>query len=187
MDNKKIALLIIDMQNDFAGPDNHAYKVIPQVKKLLDFCREIKLPIFHIYREYRADGSDIERFRLKDFLHKKKICVPGTFGAEIVKELKPLDNEYKIVKNRFSAFMNTELDFILRRLGITHIVISGTQYPNCIRTTAFDGVCYDYDVTVITDATSAETEDIKQANIIDMENIGINCITLEKFIANFNL
>ncbi len=178
---EKTALLIIDMQNDFAGPENHAHKVIPKVKELLNFCRSKNFPIFHIYREYRADGSDIELFRLQNFMNKRKICVPKTYGAEIVKELTPLEGEYKIVKNRFSAFMNTELDFILRRLNIKHIVISGTQYPNCIRTTAFDGVCYDYKVTVITDATSAETEEIKQANIIDMKNIGINCITLEEF------
>ena len=172
------------MQNDFAGPGCHANKVIPNVKKLLEFFRAKKLSIFHIYREYRADASDIELFRLDRFVNEKKICVPGTFGAEIVGELKPLENEYRIVKNRFSAFMNTELDFILRRLNINHIVISGTQYPNCIRTTAFDGVCYDYKVTVVTDATSAETEEIKQANIIDMKNIGISCISLEDIMNN---
>lgn len=179
---EKSALLIIDMQNDFAPPGSHAYKVIPKIKELLEFFRKKKQTIFHIYREYRADGSDIESFRLNDFLNKNKICVPGTKGAEIVKELAPHEKEYKIMKNRFSAFMNTELDFILRRLVVNHIVISGTQYPNCIRTTAFDGICYDYKVTVITDATSAATEEIKKANIIDMENVGINCVTLNEFI-----
>jgi nicotinamidase-related amidase len=183
----KTALLIIDMQNDFAGTGNHANKIIPKVKEVLNFFRDNKLPVFHIYREYRADGSDIEMFRLKNFLNNSKICVPDTFGSEIVEELKPLKNEYKIMKNRFSAFMNTELDLILRRLYIKNIVITGTQYPNCIRATAFDGICYDYNVTVITDATSAETIKIAEANILDMQNIGINCITFKKFLQLNNL
>ncbi len=181
MENKT-ALLIIDMQNDFAPKGSHAYKVIPQIKKLLNRFRKNNLPVFHIYREYRYDGSDIEPFRLDNFLNKKRICVPGTYGAEITDELQPLDNEYKIMKNRFSAFMNTELDLILRRLKIENIIISGTQYPNCIRATAFDGICYDYKVTVITDATSAETREIAEANILDMKNVGITCITLDEFL-----
>ncbi len=187
---KKFALLIIDMQNDFVLPDAPvcvagAYSTIPTIKKLLDFFREKNLPVFHIYREYRADGSDIENVRLNDFLNNRKYAVPGTKGAEIVDELKPLQGEYRIVKPRFSAFMNTELDFILRRLNITDIVVSGTQYPNCIRTTVFDGISYNYNVTVVTDATSAATKEIAEANIKDMINVGVTCITFKEFLETF--
>ncbi len=106
----------------------------------------------------------------------EKYAVPNTIGCEIVKELTPLKNEYRIIKNRFSGFMNTELDLMLRRLQIVNIIITGTQFPNCIRATAFDATALGYDVTVITDATSAATEEIAISNIIDLENIGINCI-----------
>lgn len=184
---EKTALLIIDMQNDFVlegapAQVKGALATIPVIKNLLNFFRKKNLPIFHIYREYRADGSDIEIVRYNDFMHNRKYCIPGTLGAEIIDELKPLKGEYKILKNRFSAFMHTELDFILRRLGIINIVICGTQYPNCIRCTAFDAISYGYNTTVITDATSAQTKEIALNNIIDMKNIGIECITFEKFI-----
>ena len=187
---EKSALLIIDMQNDFVLPGAPAcvagaYSTIPSIKRLLDCFREKKLPVFHVYREYRSDGSDIENVRLNEFLTEKKYVVPGTKGAEIVEELKPLENEYRIVKQRFSAFMNTELDFMLRRLGISKIVVCGTQYPNCIRATVYDGISYNYNVTVVTDATSAATPEIAEANITDMKNIGVNCITLEEFLKNF--
>lgn len=61
------------------------------------------------------------------------ICVPGTKGAEIVDELTPLPNETILRKLRFSAFFQTELDMILRRLKIDTLLIAGTQYPNCVR------------------------------------------------------
>ncbi len=183
---KKIALIIIDMQNDFILPGSPAYvknaeKTITKIKEVLQFFREKNLPIFHIIREYFKDGSNVENFRVKDFKNGKSYVVKGTKGAEIVKELKPIDNEYVIVKPRFSAFMKTELDFILRRLNVETLVVCGTQYPNCIRTTVFDAVSYDYNVILLIDATSAQTEEIANANITDIKNIGVNCLTVNEF------
>jgi len=185
--HKKTALIIVDMQNDFVLPNapqciKGAVSVIPNIQKVLHTFREKSLPVFHVYREYRADGSDIEKTRLDDFLNGEKYCVPRTKGCEIIDELFPREEEYRIVKNRFSGFMNTELDFILRRLEVESIVICGIQYPNCIRATVFDGVALGYDVTLITDATAAQTEKIAQANIVDIKNIGVECISTELLI-----
>jgi len=184
---KKIALIMIDMQNDFVLPNapqciDGAVAIIPNLQKVLDTFRDKLLPIFHVYREYRENGSDIEKIRLDDFLEEERYCVPHTKGCEIVEELSPIEGEYKIVKNRFSAFMNTELDFILRRLEIERIVVCGIQYPNCIRATVFDGIALGYDVTLITDSTAAQTDEIAQANIVDIRNIGVECMITESFI-----
>jgi nicotinamidase-related amidase len=183
------ALLIVDMQNDFVLPDSPfhvagAMATVPTIIKLLNSYREHSLPIFHIVREYRADGSDIEHFRYPGFMEGQTYAIPGTNGCDIVDELKPLPGEYRIVKRRFSAFMNTELDLMLRRKDIEHVVITGTQYPNCIRATAYDAVALDYQVTVVTDATSAASNDIAECNIRDMENIGIRCISSSELFAS---
>jgi nicotinamidase-related amidase len=77
--------------------------------------------------------------------------------------------------------MGTELDFMLRRFGVKHVIIVGTQYPNCIRTTAYDAVSLEYKVTNVTDATSGKSPEVEKANITDMKNIGINCVTYEEF------
>ena len=180
------ALLIIDMQNDFVLPGSPgciagAYATVPTIARLLTLFRANQQAVFHIVREYKQDGCDIEKFRYSEFVAGKKYAVPNTYGCDIVEDLKPLENEYRIVKNRFSGFMNTELDYILRRLAISQIVVAGTQYPNCIRATVFDAVALDYDVTVVTDAASAETMEIAEANIIDMRNIGVRCLPLSEF------
>lgn len=181
------ALLIIDMQKDFVLPGSlskvdGALKTIPMIRKALEFFRKKEFPIFHVVREYRIDGSDVEINKLDIFMNKQKSVIPGTEGCEIVDELKPLHGEYRIVKNRYSGFMKTELDFMLRRLEIKRIVICGTQYPNCIRASVFDGVSYGYIVQLLTDATSAATPEIARANIIDIQNIGVECLTVNEFI-----
>ncbi len=100
-----------------------------------------------------------------------------------MEQLKPQPGEYRLVKNRFSAFMQTELDWMLRRLGINHLVVCGTQYPNCIRTTVFDGVACGYQVTVLSDATSAQTPEIAEANVRDILNIGVECVTVTELLS----
>ncbi|WP_444907105.1 cysteine hydrolase family protein [Microbulbifer sp. SSSA008] len=181
------ALLIIDMQNDFVLPGAPcrifgAYSTISKVRRVLEFFRKHNLPIFHVVREYREDGSDIENFRYQDFMTNKKYAVPNTPGCKIIDELQPFEGEYKIIKNRFSGFMNTELDSILRRLKINELVVTGTQYPNCVRATVYDAVCLHYEVTIITDATSAQTIEIAKANIVDMKNIGVKFLSSDELI-----
>ena len=182
------ALVVIDMQKDFVLPGGAAciagaMATVPNIAKVLEGFRRLQLPVFHVVREYRADGSDVEIARLDSFLAGKRCVVPGTEGCEIVDELKPVEGEYRVVKNRYSAFLNTELDFMLRRLGVRNLVICGTQYPNCVRATVFDAVSFGYGVTLVTDATSAQTREIADANISDIRNIGVECIETQELIA----
>ena len=188
---KNTALIIVDMQNDYvlkSTPQciDGAIKIIPNLQKVLNTFRDEKSPVFHVYREYREDGSDIESTRLNDFLSGEKYCVPNTHGCDIIDEIYPIDGEYRIIKNRFSGFMNTELDFMLRRLKINEIVVCGIQYPNCIRATIYDGVALGYDVTLVTDATGAKSDEIAKANIYDIKNIGVKCIRTSEFIEENN-
>jgi nicotinamidase-related amidase len=183
----KYALVIVDMQNDFVLPGSPfciagAHDTIPKIQKALEGFRKARWPVFHIVREHRADGSDVEITRVQGFRNAATYAIPGTKGCEIVEALQPLEGEYRIAKQRFSAFMQTELDFVLRRLGITHLVVCGTQYPVCIRTTVFDGIAYGYQVTLLTDATSAQSPEIAEANIKDMENVGVHCTTVPELL-----
>lgn len=177
------ALLIIDMQNDFVLPDaplcvRGAAPTVPVIRRLLMQAREASIPVCHIVRCHNRDGSDVEKMRQPLFTDGPGVCVPGSDGARIVPALLPLANEYIIFKRRFSAFFHTELDLLLRRLGVDSLILAGTQYPNCIRSTAVDGMSLDYDVTVVTDACSAQTPDVAAANIRDMQNMGITCLPL---------
>jgi nicotinamidase-related amidase len=182
----KNALLIIDMQNDFVLPSGvaripNAYETIPAIYRILSFFRKGKLPVFHVIRQYRADGSDIEISRRDAFMTGPKYVVPGSHGAQIVDELRPAEDEYVIIKPRFSAFFGTELDLILRRLHVERVVICGTQYPNCIRATAFDSLSYGYDTVVILEGTSAASPEVATANIHDLRKVGVRCISLSEF------
>jgi nicotinamidase-related amidase len=180
------ALLIIDMQNDFVREGAQlrvvqADKIIPRIRNVLDFFRTKNLPVFHILRVHRSDGSDVEITR-KDLFNRRPFAVAGSQGAQEIDELAPLSGEYVIEKTRMSAFIGTELDLMLRTLDITVLVVTGVQTPNCIRTTIFDAIAYNYPVILINDATGAQSEEIHRANVRDMENIGVRIMDAQALI-----
>lgn len=184
---RKTAFLIIDMQNDFCLQGapfevTGAMNVVPYIKRALDACRTHRIPIIHVFRYYRADGSDVELTRYKEFMKAGGGCVQGTKGAEILDELKPIEGEYLIIKQRWSAFFQTELDCLLKRIGVGQIVITGVQTPNCIRCTVWDANSLDYEVIVLTDGTGAKTTEVHNANLSDMKNIGIELMTADELI-----
>lgn len=183
----KTAFLIIDMQKDFCLPGapfevHGSMKVSEKIKEALEACRVHGLPVVHVFRYYRADGSDVELTRYDRFVKAGTSLVRGTKSAEILDSLKPVDGEYLVVKQRWSAFFLTELDLLLRRLGVDQIVVTGVQTPNCIRGTVWDANSLDYEVIVLTDGTGAQTNAVHEANLLDMKNIGIQLMTTEEFV-----
>lgn len=174
------ALLIIDMQNDFVLTEKTAVKgakaTIPAIKRAMRICHAKQIPVFHIVRAYEENGSNAEIFRRELFEKGQGFCIAGTKGAEIAEELTPSKEDFVLVKPRFSAFFGTNLKELLREKHINHVLVAGTQYPNCIRATAVDALCHDFYVTVLTDCCSAQTGEIAEANCRDLQNMGINCV-----------
>jgi nicotinamidase-related amidase len=185
---ERAALLIIDMQNDFVLDDAQlkvaqARAVIPKILEILGHFRAGNRPVFHVLRLHRRDGSDVEIIR-QDLFKEHPFAVEGTPGAQVVEELVPSPGEYVIHKTRMSAFIGTELDLVLRNLGITDLVVTGIQTPNCIRTSVFDAIAYNYHVTLIEDAVGAKNDTIHHANVQDMANIGVRIMKTREFISN---
>lgn len=177
---KKPALLIIDMQNDFVLEGKPlrvkgAAVIIPNLKEVLIQFRSHALPVFHIIRVHRPDGSDVEIMR-QELFKNNPFAVEGSHGAAVLDEIAPVSGEYVLPKIRMSAFIGTGLDITLRTLGVDSLFVAGIQTPNCIRTTVFDAMAYNYPVCLVDDATAAQTEAIHEQNVRDMANIGVNII-----------
>jgi nicotinamidase-related amidase len=184
---KQVALLIIDMQNDFVLEGGllkvaQGRGVVPRIKEVLNTFRSHKLPVFHIIRVHRNDGSDVEINR-QELFKKHPFAVEGSHGGSIIDELSPQSGEYIIPKIRMSAFLGTELDLMLRNLGIEELVVTGIQTPNCIRTTVFDAIAYNYPVILIEDAVGAQNDEIHHANVRDMANIGVRVMNTRELIS----
>jgi nicotinamidase-related amidase len=183
------ALLVIDMENGFISAKSalcikYAAATVGALSKTIANAREKGIPVFFVKRIYRADGSDVELTRYTGWKDAGRAMSPASMGissAEAPEGLRPQPGDYTIIKPRWSAFFQTELDLILRRLGVHTVILTGTTTPNCIRTTAYDAVALDYNTVVIEDCCSSQSEEIQRANLEDMARIGVGILSSEEF------
>ncbi len=188
--DRRTALIIIDMQRGFISKSSPlcisgAEATVPACAALAENCRRRGVPVFFVIRRYRADGSDVEHTRYDAWLRGGKPLSPGCpeeVSDAMPEELCPRTGDYIIVKPRFSAFFGTELDVMLRRLGVDTLLLAGTTTPNCIRTACYDGLSLEYNIAVVSDCTSSVSEEIQAANLRDMANVGARIISSADFI-----
>lgn len=183
------AFLIIDMQRDFLDEDSPlvveaGVEALPHIERALEATRESNVPVIHVIRHYRRNGVDVELTRYEGWNSNGGSLMPGTEGAEEPDSIKPKEGEYIVVKQRWSAFFQTELDLILRRMGVKQVILTGVQTPNCIRGTAWDANSLDYEVITLTDGTNAANKEVHEQNLRDMENIGVKLMTTDEYIAS---
>ena len=171
---------MIDMQRGFIDPASPiaipaAAATIPACAQTIRFCHEHDIPVVYAVRHYRADGSDVEKTRHQLWLEGgrplSEVC-DEVMSDAFPEEFEVLDKDRIIVKPRFSAFFATNLDLVLRRLGVQTVVLAGTTTPNCIRTTCYDALSLDYDAVVLSDCTSSVSDAVQESNLADMQRIG---------------
>ena len=184
IESQETAAIIIDMEKSFVDPEGAhcikgAAKTVPECNRILEACRKCNIPVFFVKRIYRNDGSDVEFTRFDSWDKGGRGMAPNSEGSNSIEEpdgLKRYPQDYVIIKPRWSAFFQTELDLILRRKHIKNIILLGTTTPNCIRTTCYDAIAMDYETYIIEQCCSSNTEEIQQSNMDDMERIGAHII-----------
>jgi ureidoacrylate peracid hydrolase len=82
-------------------------------------------------------------------------CREGTWGAELYAGISPLPTERVVIKHRYSAFINTDLNTVLKARNIQSVLVCGVATNVCVETTARDAYMYDYYVTMIDDCSAA--------------------------------
>ena len=153
--NEKYAILVVDMLNDFVtgalGCDN-AKKIVKPNQELLEEARKNNVPVIFC-NDSHLKGIDKEL----DFWGDH--AIRGTKGAEVIPELPIKDNDYVILKRRYSAFFQTDLDLLLKELGVTTVIITGLHTHMCCRHTAADAFQNNYEVIFANECTNSFTEE----------------------------
>ena len=186
----RAAFLLIDMQNGFIDGASPlciagAAATDPACAHALAAARQHGLAVFHVRRAYAADGSDVEAVRWEAWAEGgRPLSSADPMSLACPSELAPAPGEPVVVKPSWSAFFGTDLDALLRARGIGTIVLAGTTTPNCVRSTAYDGLALGFNVAVLRDATSSRSPEAQEANLADMEAAGIQLIHTDDFAAN---
>jgi nicotinamidase-related amidase len=96
------------------------------------------------------------------------MCIEGSPESEIHDELAPLPGEKVILKHRYSAFYNTDLETVLRCIKIEDLVIGGVMTNLCCESTARDAYYRDYRVFFLADGTGSINEEMHEASLLNL-------------------
>jgi ureidoacrylate peracid hydrolase len=202
-DIDKSAFLIVDMQNDFLHRDgSFSYfarehpeakidmpfliGTIPNVKRLADAFRAAGRPVVYLAHVLKPDYSDASfpywRLGMEPASGNRTHCVEGTWGAQIIDDLKPKEGEHLVVKKGFGGFSNTPLDTVLRNLGVTTCVVSGVTTCVCVSTTVRGGVEYNYRIILVSDAVAEVDQATHEAELKTMARIFADVKTTDEVV-----
>jgi nicotinamidase-related amidase len=193
------ALLVIDVQNDYGDPGGARpiagiEDVIPRVVDAIEAFRAAGLPIVHVVRLYKEDGSNVDLCRRWQFeTGELRTVVPGTWGSELVSSTNPTGveleadlllagevqeltpTEFVIYKPRFGAFHDTRLHEFLSAKTVDSVVIVGLTFPNCVLAAQLGATDRDYRVGLVPEACTQ----VDDAGLVAMQNKGAQLMTPE--------
>ena len=177
------ALLVIDMQDFFLDPDSPTFTcggqaIIPALKRLITAFREVQRPVIftrHVHHPDHLDSGIMGWWW-------EGMCIEGTPESEIHHELAPLPNEKTILKHRYSAFYNTDLETVLRCLNVEDVVITGIMTNLCCESTARDAYFRDYRIFFLADGTGSINEEMHLASLMNLSYGFASVTTAEKIL-----
>jgi nicotinamidase-related amidase len=197
------ALIIVDMQNDFVHRDGGFAQrarehpetgidmpflmgTIPNVKRLADAFRAAGRPVVYLAHAVKPDYSDAAfpywRLGLQPASGNRTFIVEGTWGAQIIDELRPRDGEHLVVKKGFGGFSNTALDTILGNMGVSTCVVTGVTTCVCVSTTVRGGVEHNYRMLLVRDAVAEVDRETHEAELRTMQRIFADVHTTDEVI-----
>ena len=159
----KTAILVVDVQNDFCEPDGAAGKggkdtsacmaMIPRLQRFLDEARAHGTNVIFIQTIHEpSTDSDVWVGRRAN--PDARNCLKGSWGAEFT-GIAPLPHEPVVIKHRYSAFVNTRLDSVLRTLKVENAIVLGVATNVCVESTSRHAYMLDYNVVFVSDCSAA--------------------------------
>ncbi len=195
----KAALLIVDMQHQCVAPAGATMRklhaaglddvargfaermdlVVPNIRRLQDAFREMGLEVIHVrIASMTADGRD------RGPSHKKlgHGAAPGSPDAGILPELAPAGDELVFNKTAGSVFCATNIEYVLRNLGITTLIVTGVVTTGCVHTAVTDAADRGFHVILVEDGCGALLPEMHWASIRILRDVYAKILSTDEVI-----
>lgn len=188
---RRAALLVIDPQMEVqAGAESGALSsrgfeaAIDNIVELLERARAASVPVIFTQEFHRKELVDFGReLDGAEPIH----CLEGTRGVELHTHTRPIDGEWLIQKRRYSAFFSTDIDLLLRGLGVDTLVMCGFLTDVCVHYSTADAHQRDYHVFVAKDAVSGSSEAAHEASLAAIEYLQTgSVVTTQEAVSALN-
>ncbi len=182
---EKSALLVLDMQNVFLSPSSHAYipssnVIIPIINSLIYYFENHHRPIFFTRH---INSEDEEELMLKWW--KSPISLDDPLSS-ISTDLNMGSSEI-LIKNKYSAFINTNLEQILKKKCIKQVLITGVMSHLCCESTAREAFMRNFEVFYIIDGTATYTELLHRGTMLSLAHGFAESLTAKDVMGEYNV
>lgn len=179
---EKAALIVVDVQNDYCHEDGNcaqrgydtsdAREMVPRLQALVSSARQTGMKI--VFIQTKHDGSlDSESWLYRTGDREvgssptPSNCIIGSWGEEFY-GVKPESDDTVVNKYRYSAFIDTNLDFVLRNAGIEALIFTGVATNVCVESTLRDAVSMDYKVTLVSDCAASFDPTLHDVTLVNV-------------------
>jgi ureidoacrylate peracid hydrolase len=176
-DPARAALIVVDVQNDFCSPDGSlagvgndvsaAVDMVPRLVKLIDDARAASMPVIFIqtFHDETNDSPQWLNRRSEDGANRTGItCRTGSWGAEFY-AVEPLPGDIVVNKYRYSAFAGTNLQIVLKTLGVESLLFTGVATEVCVESSLRDGLFAEYYVSLVEDCAATYSREAHDASV----------------------
>lgn len=174
LDPASTALIVVDVQNDFAHPDGYlgklgvdvesGAKAIQRIGDVIGWARSAGAKVMflqEVFAERTSQDNLIAQYGSWD-----AVIAEGTWGAELHEDLvTPAPDEPVIIKRHYDAFCDTEFDLLLRTAGVKTLVFTGVSTNVCVESTARHGFVKGYHIFVVDDCCFAPSPAEHEASL----------------------
>ena len=174
---RETALILIDVQNynchadgsefhGLAGAEREARyghffrtlheRALPNMVRLRDACRAAGVEVMYtVIESLTQDGRD----RSLDYKITGFHVPPGSWDGQVLDALQPGPDEMVFRKTSSSVFISTNIDYVLRNLGIRYLIVAGVLTDQCVDSAVRDACDLGYLVTAVTDGCLSHSEE----------------------------
>jgi nicotinamidase-related amidase len=183
-------LVVVDMQRGYDATDDVGIDIMPgtadriaKAERLLAAARAAGLPVIFFQEVHRRSGVDFGReLDGAEGVH----CLEGNPGTDLVPSLVPTEDEFHLVKRRYSGFLGTELEILLRGLRAQTLVLIGGLTDVCVHYTFADAHQRDFYVRVVSDCVGGSSVARHNASLDAMEYLQSGAVrTTDEIVAAF--
>lgn len=203
IDPRHTALIVVDVQHDFCSPGGYMDQeglplsmvkgMLPNLQSLVSGAAQAGVPRIFFQSNYATTANWYLSPAWLDRARRSNprgghidyaVCQEGSWGFELLEEIRPSgkDDEITIKKHRYSGFIGTELDLILRSRGIRTVVMTGVATNVCVESTAREAFMRDYFVVMASDCCATYSEEEQQATIQNISQYFGQVVTSEEVL-----
>lgn len=179
IDPRHTAVVVIDVQNDFCHDEGYLHKLgldisstqamLPALETFIAAARKTNVRVVFvqgIYNNQYLSGPFIDKDRKGGLMVER--CVEGSWGADFCK-VTPLPFEPVVKKHRYSAFIRTNLDQLLKEANIKTLILAGVTTNVCVESTARDGFMHDYYIVFLSDCTATYNREVHESTLKNID------------------